>query len=384
MSPILRLAVNDLLLTRRDRAAFFWLLLTPLAMMWFFGRVSFGGGEPPRIALTVLDRDGGAVAQTLANEMAGDRVRLTLLRGAEANASPPPGTARWIVLPAGLTEGVLAGRRHALRVESSDDASPEDSRAADVLVLRAIVRTLAIEAELRQSGAPMTAEAAASLRARPPLVSLDVSSAGKGSVVPRGAAQSVPGILTFTVMMMTLIYGAVFLTIEKREGMLRRQLTLPIGRGSLFAGKVLGRLFLAGLQIAILLLAGRFLFGLPLGHSMAGLLGLSASYAFAVAGLATFLGALVRNPEQASAVGWLSSMVMAAMGGCWWPSEVMPDWLRTAAHVFPTAWAMDGFHALISFGRPASAVLAPCAALVLFGAAFAFWGSRRLDAAIGG
>jgi ABC-type multidrug transport system permease subunit len=383
MSRILRLAANDLLLTRRDRAAFFWLLLTPLAMMWFFGRVTFGGGDAPRIALTILDRDGGAVAQSLAAEMAGDRVRLTVLHGAEAGVDPPPGTARWVVLPAGLTGDVLAGRPRRLRVESTEDAPAEDTRAAEVLVLRAIVRTLAVTAELRQTGAAVTAEAAASLRARPRLVSLEVSSAGKGSVVPRGAAQSVPGILTFTVMMMTLIYGAVFLTIEKREGMLRRQLTLPVGRGSLFAGKVLGRLFLASFQIAILLLAGRFLFSLPLGHSMVGLLGLSTSYAFAVAGLATFLGALVKNPEQASAVGWLSSMVMAAMGGCWWPSEVMPEWLRVAAHVFPTAWAMDGFHALISFGRPASAVLAPCAALWLFGTAFALWGSRRLAASIG-
>jgi len=382
VSRIVLLARHDLLLTRRDRAAFFWLLLTPLAMMWFFGRMSFGGGEAPRIALTVLDRDGGAVAGVLADEMAGDRVRLSVLRGVEASA-PPQGAPRWVVLPPGFTEAVLGGHPQRLSVETGEDASMEDTRAAEVVVLRAIVRTLARAAELRQRGETVTAEAAAVLRARPPLVSLQVATAGSGSVVPRGTAQSVPGILTFTVMMMTLIYGAVFLTIEKREGMLRRQLTLPLSRNALFAGKVAGRMALAAIQIAILLLAGRFLFGLPLGNSPAGLLGLAGSYAFAVAGLATFLGALVRNPEQASAVGWLSSMVMAAMGGCWWPSEVMPGWLRLAAHAFPTAWAMDGFHALISFGRSGSAVLGPCAALIAFGVVFSLWGARRLDAAIG-
>lgn len=382
MSRILLLARNDLLLTRRDRAAFFWLLLTPLAMMWFFGRVSFGGGEAPRVALTVLDRDGGALAAILSDEMAGDRVRLSVLRGAEASA-PPQGTPRWVVLPPGFTEAVLGGHPQRLAVETGEDASAEATRAAEVVVLRAIVRALARAAELRQRGEAITAEAAAALRARPPLVSLQVETAGSGSVVPRGAAQSVPGILTFTVMMMTLIYGAVFLTIEKREGMLRRQLTLPVSRNALFAGKVAGRMSLAAIQIAILLLAGRFLFRLPLGHSTAGMLALTGSYAFAVAGIATFLGALLRNPEQASAVGWLSSMVMAAMGGCWWPSEVMPGWLRLAAHVFPTAWAMDGFHALISFGRSGSAVLGPCAALIAFGVVFSLWGARRLDAAIG-
>jgi ABC-type multidrug transport system permease subunit len=179
--------------------------------------------------------------------------------------------------------------------------------------------------------------------------------------------------MTFTVLMMTLIYGAVFLTIEKREGLLERQLTLPISRTTILAGKVLGRVFVALLQIVILVAAGRFLFHLDFGHSAVALFALLLSYAFAVAGIATFLGAILANPEQASIVGWLASMVMAAMGGCWWPSEVMPEWLRQAAHVFPTTWAMDAFHALISFGRGFEAVVVPCAALIGFGTLFSGW-----------
>ena len=44
--------------------------------------------------------------------------------------------------------------------------------------------------------------------------------------------------MTFTVLMMTLIYGAVFLTIEKREGVLKRQLTLPMSQKTIVTGKV--------------------------------------------------------------------------------------------------------------------------------------------------
>jgi ABC-2 type transport system permease protein len=71
-------------------------------------------------------------------------------------------------------------------------------------------------------------------------------------------------------------------------------------------------------------------------------------------------------------------MVMAAMGGCWWPSEVMPEWLRETAHIFPTTWAMDAFHAIISFGRGFESVIVPCGVLILFGAAFSWFGARRL------
>ena len=51
---------------------------------------------------------------------------------------------------------------------------------------------------------------------------------------------------------------------------------------------------------------------------------LLGAYLLAVAAMATFLGAVLSTPEQAGAVGWISSMVLAGLGGCWWPSEVMP------------------------------------------------------------
>ena len=94
-------------------------------------------------------------------------------------------------------------------------------------------------------------------------------------------------------------------------------------------------------------LAGRFLFGVSWGSSPLGLVLVLGSYTVAVSGMATLVGALVSTPEQASGLGWISTMVMAGLGGCWWPSEVMPRWMWKLAHIFPTAWAMDGFHALV-------------------------------------
>jgi ABC-type multidrug transport system permease subunit len=160
--------------------------------------------------------------------------------------------------------------------------------------------------------------------------------------------------------------------------MLRRQVTLPLSRRDLVLGKIAGRFLVAGIQVAVLITVGRFAFGVDLGRSPAGLGLILAAYAFCVAGIATFYGAIFQTPEQASAVGWISSMIMAALGGCWWPSEVMPRWLWSAAHVFPTAWAMDAFHSLISFGRGLDATLLPAAVLFAYGAAFSLLGARFL------
>jgi ABC-type multidrug transport system permease subunit len=373
--------MNDVRLTARDRAAAFWMLLLPVFLIWFFGRMG-GGGGPAKVALTVIDRDGGWLAQSFAKELDGPGVALVVLRGVDADTEAAKKATRWLELPVEFTSNALSGKQQRLKIETGEDAQSDYSRAAEVVVARAIARTLARVVEMKQSGAPLSADAYDALRARPPIVTLVTSMAGHGTAVPSGVAQSVPGIMTFTVLMMTLIYGAVFLTIEKREGMLKRQLTLPISRTTILSGKVLGRVFVAMLQIAILVIAGRFLFHLDFGHSAAALFALLIGYAFAVAGISTFLGAILANPEQASIVGWLASMVMAAMGGCWWPSEVMPEWLRQAAHVFPTTWAMDGLHALISFGRGFEAVVLPCAVLVGFGAVFSWVGARKLQTSV--
>jgi ABC-type multidrug transport system permease subunit len=381
MRRLVRLAANDVRLTVRDRAAAFWILILPIFLIWIFGGLG-GGGGPAKVALTVIDRDGGWLANAFVKELDGPNVELSILKGQDADGEAAKKATQWIELPQGFTDNALAGKQQRLKIETGEDAPSDYSRAAEVVVIRAIVRTLARAAELKQSSGSMNAEAYDALRARPSIVALETSMAGHGTAVPRGVAQSVPGIMTFTVLMMTLIYGAVFLTIEKREGMLKRQLTLPLSRTTILLGKVLGRVFVAMLQVAILVAAGRFLFHLDFGRSEAALFALLLSYAFAVAGIATFLGAILANPEQASIVGWLASMVMAAMGGCWWPSEVMPEWLREAAHIFPTTWAMDALHALISFGRGFEAVVVPCAALIGFGVLFSWIGARKLQTSV--
>ena len=358
------------------------MLALPLALTWFFGQMGGQGGGAQKITLTIVDRDGGWLARAFVSELSTGNVEIKeVAPAAEASAEKK---VRTLVLPAGFTEKVLAGEQQKLWLEEDEGSAKDFSRAAEVHIVRAIVRTLALLVEMKESGALAGATPAAefsTLQARPPLVRLEVTTAGRGHAVPAGLAQSVPGILTMTVLMMTAIYGGVFLTLEKRSGMLRRQVSLPVGRAGLFAGKLGGRLLIAGLQVGVLLLAGRFIFQLDFGSSPAGLALLLASYAFAVAALATLFGAVLRTPEQASSIGWIASMVMGAMGGCWWPSEVMPRWLWRAAHVFPTAWAMDALHSVISFGRGIEAVALPCAALLAFGLFFAALGARFLNAA---
>jgi ABC-type multidrug transport system permease subunit len=58
---------------------------------------------------------------------------------------------------------------------------------------------------------------------------------------------------------------------------------------------------------------------------------------------------------------------MAAVGGCWWPIDLEPRWMRTVALAFPTTWAMYAFNDLMIRRRGVEAALRPTAVLLAYG-----------------
>ena len=376
MRRIWLLAVNDLRLTLRDRPAFIWMIVMPVAMMWLFGNMGGGGAASDlEITLSVVNQDDGWLSTALIEELVDESINMVEVDPAAFEAEDETSRVRTLIIPEGFTVGALAGDQQTLHLEKEPGSNEQFGVAAEVHIIRAIVRTLGRLVEMHDLP---TLEHFREMGTRQDLVTLDVSTAGRGRPVPSGRAQSVPGMMTFVVMMMTLIYGGVFLTIEKESGMLRRQAALPMSRRGVFFGKLLGRLLMAAIQIVILVLAGRFLFGVSWGSSPTGLALMLTSFVVAIAALSTLLGAVLKTPAQASSVGWIGSMIMAALGGCWWPGELMPGWMRTVSHALPTAWAMDGFHSLISFGYGVQEVLLPSAALIAFGVVFTVLGARFL------
>ena len=61
---------------------------------------------------------------------------------------------------------------------------------------------------------------------------------------------------------------------------------------------------------------------------------------------------------------------MAAVGGCWWPITIEPQWLQSLAHLFPTAWAMEAFNDLMLRERRLGDVWPAIVALLGFGVAY--------------
>jgi ABC-type multidrug transport system permease subunit len=202
------------------------------------------------------------------------------------------------------------------------------------------------------------------------------ASFGTRKPVPGGYQHSVPGIMVMSILMNLLLFGGASIAGERREGVLKRLMVQPLSRPELILGKITGLLLLGAVQAGFLLAVGALFMHVSLAGN-AGLVILTiAVFSWASAASGILIGSVLAREDKVVAVCVLASMVMAALGGCWWPLEVVPEHVRMAGHIFPTAWAMDAFHQLISFGGGWREIRGEIAALALLAAA-ATYGAMR-------
>ncbi len=147
-----------------------------------------------------------------------------------------------------------------------------------------------------------------------------------------------------------LSFGAISLSIERKEGIVKRLAVYPIRRLELVLGKILGRFLVGVVQIVIILAAGQFLFGVELGHNLPLILLTMCIYGWMGSALGVLIGAISSNPDRNLGISLILGMMMAALGGCWWPLEIVGDTMQMIGMSLPTGWAMSAMHQLISFG----------------------------------
>ena len=170
--------------------------------------------------------------------------------------------------------------------------------------------------------------------------------------------------------MITLLGGAEVFVNERLNGTLRRLLTTPTTKGIIITGKIAGRLILGIIQMVLLVGFGAVALGVNWGKSPAALAIMLLSFGLAGTALGVMLGAFARTRRQASGLTTLFSMLMAALGGAWWPLEVTPPAYQAAVKVIPTSWAMTGFTDVILRGQGVSGILLEAGVLLGFAALF--------------
>ena len=174
-----------------------------------------------------------------------------------------------------------------------------------------------------------------------------------------------------------LIGLSAMLAYERQIGTLKRILTTPTSRATYLTGTVVGQVATALVQMTILVLFGSLVLHINWGNSPLAIAMMLISSTLAAAALGTMLGTMVKTEAQANGLSTLIGMVMAMMGGCWYPLELFPQSIQQAVKIFPTTWAMQGMLDITLHGQGPSGVLPETLVLCGFALVFFTVGVRR-------
>jgi ABC-2 type transport system permease protein len=160
------------------------------------------------------------------------------------------------------------------------------------------------------------------------------------------------------------------LAYERQKGTLRRLLTTPTSKATFLLGTIVGQFVIALLQMLLLVGFGILVMGLHWGHAPGALAVMMVTSVLAAAALGTALGTFVKTDSQANGLSIMLGMVMALLGGCWYPIELFPAFVQSAVKVLPTTWAMQGMLDIVLRGQGLAAVLPEAGVLLGFAALF--------------
>lgn len=370
LKDALFIARRDLVYTLRQRETLLWTFVMPVVFFYFIGTVTGGMGGPgtsadePDPLVLRSPGDAGFLVAELTLRLEKQNYRVVPADSLAPDARP----VRALMIPApppdslSFTEAVLSGRQQTLVLRRDEAGLPD--RFDRMRVSRAVYGVLADLAVLAADSVQPSPGEFRRLEDRERPLGLRVEQAGRRVEVPTGFAQAVPGTLVMFTMLVLLTSGAITLVVERERGLLRRLAATPISRTSVVLGKWTARLGLGVVQIAFAMLAGTVLFSMDWGGAVGVVALVLLAWAAFNASLALVLAGLARTEDQVSGVGVLVTLVLAALGGAWWPIEITPEWMQTLSLAVPTGWTMDAMHRLVSFGYGPGSVAWHLTALV--------------------
>jgi ABC-type multidrug transport system permease subunit len=366
MRRILDIGHNDLRLFFKSKTAYVWLFLIPTAFVYFLGFASRSPGDPSNHQAPVLidNKDTNFLSRALLAEM--DAQGMWVVDPTNAARA-----ARELRIPADFTARTLNGKRTKLLFLRHEGAGEADGAMLDLRLIRALIGLnghLLEAAAMDGTMAELTEQSLNEIREAPDPVHLDSRFAGR-KPVPSGFNFSLPGNLVMYLMLNLLIFGGTSMAASRRNGILKRLTMSGASRLEIVLGKIYGNTLLGGAQIVFFLLLGKFVFHVNLGANLPGVILLLLALAWVAGALGVLVGSCLASEDRVIPVCVLASLLMGALGGCWWPLEMAPPIFKTIALCLPTGWALAGLHQLISFGAGIQAALLPIMVLLGFGAA---------------
>lgn len=311
--------------TVRDRRMMFMLIVAPLLQTLVFGfAVDFTTDKVPTV---VVDRDGTDLSRLHARRLLADG---TLARAGEAR---DPGEADRaldggraavaVIFPPRFAADFTAGRAPEVQVVV-DGSDPNRSVVAAGAASRYFGEVAERTARDRVVALGMPAPAQLVLA---PRISYNPTLASPPYMIP--------GIAAMLLLVVTTIVTAMGLAREREMGTLEQVMVTPIRPSILMLGKIAPYVVTGFLDVALLVAAGAWVFGVPLRGPLVVLVVGTMLYLLTTLGVGLLISTISRTQQQSFLAGFLFLMPAVLLSGVMSPVRAMPPWLQAVTWVNP-------------------------------------------------
>ncbi|WP_136420239.1 ABC transporter permease [Herbaspirillum sp. ST 5-3] len=323
-SRLLAILIKEFRQIRRDRLTFAMMVVVPIMQLILFGYAI--NTDPKHLPMAVVQADQSEFARTLVASLENSayfRMTARPRSEAEGNELLDEGRVQFLlVIPPDFGRQLLRGERPVvlLAADATDPAAAGNALSSLSAISRQVVaRDLTGELRTLQAG-----DAAFEIR---PQRRYNPEGVSRYNIVPG----LIGVILTMTMVMMT----ALAMTRERERGTMENLLATPVRPLEVMVGKIAPYILIGYVQTAVILVAARLLFDVPMVGSL--VLLSAALVVFVAANLAvgfTF-STIARNQLQAMQLTFFFFLPSMLLSGFMFPFRGMPGWAQVLGQALP-------------------------------------------------
>jgi len=358
--------VKEFIQMRRDRLTFGMMVGIPCMQLILFGFAI--NSDPKHLPAALLAADNGPLPRTLLNAIKNstyyDFVRQVKTE-AEGRKLLERGDVQFVInIPEDFNRDVLRGSRPSILVEA--DAT-DPAATGNALGSLQVFLDSALRNDLK---GPL-----AYLAPDPGPVDLRVHALYN----PEGITQLniVPGLLGVVLTMTMVMITALAITRERESGTMENLLSMPTRPFEVMIGKIIPYILVGYIQVALLLLAARFIFHVPMVGNL--LLLLATALLFIAANLAmgiTF-STVAQNQRQAMQMGMFFFLPSILLSGFMFPFRGMPVWAQDVGELLPLTHFLRIVRGILLKGNGVADVVPQLWQIALFTAVVLTIGVKR-------
>lgn len=327
LSRMLAVVMKEFIQMRRDRLTFAMMIAIPLVQLLLFG---YAINTDPRHLPTLVELgdDGPAVRAILETMENSDYFEIEGMIGpGEADAALRTNEATFIlVVPPDFERDLLRGDRPdiLLDIDASDPvAAGAGAGAFPQIVARAL-------SDYGTAASPAN-----------PVIHRRYNPAGET------AMNIVPGLLGIILTMTMAMMTSMAITKEAERGTLETLLATPTRPLEVMAGKIAPYILVGALQVGLMLLAARYLFGVPFWGDPWAFTVAVALFILVNLSLGFLFSTLARSQMQAMQMTFFVFLPSILLSGFMFPFSGMPAWARFIGEVIPTTHFIRAVRAIM-------------------------------------